>query len=630
MKFCDHASKLFHVLLVCGFLMPPIACVQPPQKSSISSLPAEKSPNPEDASEPEERSSDSVLAKEGGPSPMEEDKGFTFIKQKCAACHNLKNPVGGFDSADDEQRMIDSGRYLVPGQPDSSLVYTTLAPQGNMPPSQTVSDEDRKLVRDWILSLGSKPRTPIPDAMILAMIRQDLEQNVPAAERQSTRYFSFQNVYNRGLPDKKIQILNMALNKTINSLSFANQIVIPTPVGDKGVLVRLNLNSINMNRNNFNRTLEDFYPFMANYSNVASDPTSATAATDHNFIRQATGTQAYLVRADWFVATATLPVPYQQLLNLPNNIQSLENRLGIDSFRNIRDNAVMRSGFKRSNVSTQNRIIERHVSSSGRSYWLSYDFALEEDNQNIFNNPLGPSGIGFENRAFEQDGGEVIFHLPNGMLGYYLLNGQGNSIDRGPQTVVRKEDGPRNLQSNIVNGFSCMSCHARGFLVQDDNVREFAQVSTNFSQAEKNKINNLYVDKMTLRKAIEDDNKIHFDALKQLKIDPFQPDVVQIGFGYYHQDLTVEDVMKELQISQQQLDQLLTRQPFSSRWVALRTPGGRLNREEFNLFYGRAVNNVQQGKRSVLPFRGDYIPNPTCLAPADLLMNTCINDLQNP
>ncbi|WP_176736598.1 c-type cytochrome domain-containing protein [Oligoflexus tunisiensis] len=629
MKFCGHASNFVQILLVGGILILPVACVRPPQKSSTSSVSSDQ-PKDNTVAPVAEGESNPILAKEGGPSPMEEDKGFTFIKQKCAACHNLKNPVGGFDSADDEQRMIDSGRYLVPGQPDASLVYTTLAPQGNMPPSQTVSEEDRKLVRDWILSLGSKPRTPIPDATLLTMMRQDLEQNVPAAERATTRYFSFQNVYNRGLPDKKMAILNMALNKTINSLSFADEIVIPTPVGDKGVLVRVNLNAIDMNRDNFDNTVESYYPFMETFNNVASDPTSATAAADHNFLRQATGTQAYMVRADWFVATATLPVPYQEFLNLPNTVQSLENRLGIDAFRNIRDNAVMRSGFKRSNVSSQNRIIERHVSQSGRSYWLSYDFALEEDNQNIFNNPLGPVGIGFENRAFEQDGGEVIFHLPNGMLGYYLLNGQGNSIDRGPQTVVRKEDGPRRLQSNIVNGFSCMSCHARGFLVQDDNVREFAQVSTNFSQSEKDKVSKLYVDKATLRKAIDDDNKIHFAALKKMNIDPFQPDVVQLGFGYYHQDLTSEDVMKELQIDQKQLDQLLTRQPFASRWVALSTPGGRLNREEFNLFYGRAVNDVHEKKRMILPFRGDYIPNPTCLAPVDLLMNTCINDLNNP
>ncbi|HYX34268.1 MAG TPA: hypothetical protein VE954_14290 [Oligoflexus sp.] len=87
-------------------------------------------------------------------------------------------------------------------------------------------------------------------------------------------------------------------------------------------------------------------------------------------------------------------------------------------------------------------------------------------------------------------------------------------------------------------------------------------------------------------------------------------------------------MIKELQIDPKQLDQLLTRQPFATRWVALTTPGGRVNREEFNLFYGRAINETHANKQSIVPLQGDYIPNPTCLAPADLLMNTCINDLR--
>ncbi|HYX34267.1 MAG TPA: hypothetical protein VE954_14285 [Oligoflexus sp.] len=317
------------------------------------------------------------------------------------------------------------------------------------------------------------------------------------------------------MPDKKMVTLSLALNKTINRLSSAKDVILPAAVGDKGLLVRVNLNELNMDCRNFEDAVTSFYPFMETFSNSATDPSLQAAATDHNFLRQAVGSQAYVIRADWFVATATLPVPYQRFLNMPNNLLTLENRLGIDANRNIRDNAVIRSGFKRSNVSTQNRIVERHVSkSTGLSYWLSYDFAAEDNDQNIFNNPLGPVGVGFDNRSFAQDGGEVIFQLPNGMLGYFLVDNFGNSIDRGPQTVVRKEDGPRRLQSHITNGFSCMSCHGRGFLVQDDQIRDFAQTSNIFAPSEKDKISKIYPDKATFRKAIDDDNKPYFASLK--------------------------------------------------------------------------------------------------------------------
>ena len=60
---------------------------------------------------------------------------------------------------------------------------------------------------------------------------------------------------------------------------------------------------------------------------------------------------------------------------------------------------------------TNNRMVERHRSIHG-AYWKSYDFAGSVGAQNIFNHPLD----------FTHDGGEVIFNLPNGLQGYYLVN----------------------------------------------------------------------------------------------------------------------------------------------------------------------------------------------------------------
>ncbi len=69
-----------------------------------------------------------------------------------------------------------------------------------------------------------------------------------------------------------------------------------------------------------------------------------------------------------------------------------------------------------SGVSRNNRVIERHEipGSRCRGYWLSYDFASNGD-------PIAPKDILANPLDFVQDGGEIIFTLPNGLQGYMIV-----------------------------------------------------------------------------------------------------------------------------------------------------------------------------------------------------------------
>ena len=130
------------------------------------------------------------------------------------------------------------------------------------------------------------------------------------------------------------------------------------------------------------------------------------------------------VHVDWFIATASTPPLYHDLLSLPLTDRGLETRLEVDVARNLVNAPgvrVWRAGFNNSGVSTNNRVVERHTSRYG-AYWKSYDFAGSVGKQNIFTNPLN----------FTHDGGEVIFNLPNGLQGYYLVNASGFRLDRRP------------------------------------------------------------------------------------------------------------------------------------------------------------------------------------------------------
>src|SRR5262249_10303182 len=106
------------------------------------------------------------------------------------------------------------------------------------------------------------------------------------------------------------------------------------------------------------------------------------------------------------------------------------------------------------------------------AYWRTYDFASSTGEKNLFQHPLGPGGAD----GFQHDGGEIIFTLPNGMLGFMLVDAFGRRIDRGPAQIVSD---PRQPERSVVNGASCMACHNAGVLRKSDEIR--AHVDANRS-----------------------------------------------------------------------------------------------------------------------------------------------------
>jgi hypothetical protein len=93
--------------------------------------------------------------------------------------------------------------------------------------------------------------------------------------------------------------------------------------------------------------------------------------------------------------------------------------------------------------------MERHPTVYG-AYWKSFDFAGNNPEQDIYRNPVD----------LRADGGEVIFNLPNGLQGYFIVNRQGQRIDEAPVNIVRDRT---NLEDPVVhNGRSCIGCHVKG------------------------------------------------------------------------------------------------------------------------------------------------------------------------
>src|SRR5262249_52734830 len=250
---------------------------------------------------------------------------------------------------------------------------------------------------------------------------------------------------------KDLETTREAAGKLLNSLSSHPRLSKPEPVDATATILRIDLRACKWSAAQWEK-LTGAYPYRLQ-----------TIAESKAFARYGE-TEVAALRADWFVATASRPPFYHDLLQLPNSDRALERLLQVDVSGDIQDDNVMRSAFNDSGVSKNNRLLERHDAAYG-TFWRSYDFANNTGRQNLFEHPLGPNAGA---TSFQPAGGEMIFHLPNGLQAYMLVDAKGKRIDKGPSEIVAD---PRRPDQRVETGISCMSCHARGLLFKADQLR---------------------------------------------------------------------------------------------------------------------------------------------------------------
>ena len=143
-------------------------------------------------------------------------------------------------------------------------------------------------------------------------------------------------------------------------------------------------------------------------------------------------------------------------------------------------------------------MVERHAFRDG-AYWKSYDFAGNVGTQNIFTHPLD----------FTHDGGEVIFNLPNGLQGYYLVDGSGLRLNEAPINIVSN---PAASDPTVRNGISCLGCHTEGMKTFEDQVRPVIESNINPTY-DKAQALRLYVEKSEMDVLLQEDMERYKVAL---------------------------------------------------------------------------------------------------------------------
>ena len=389
---------------------------------------------------------------------------YAILEQSCLICHG---PNGAYKETllIDHNALIQNGT-VVPGDPAASELYNRLVTTDEakrMPLGQPqLSTQAIDTIRNWILAgapdwvtVATTDGDFISPAEILNTIETHL-MSLSSFDRAFARYFTLTHLYNAGVTPSILQEYRKGLYKLVNSLSWGVTVTNPQPIDPQGTILYIDLRHYEWDVNDGWGQIEAEYPYHISFD----APEQSVLKEQLTLLQGEMKSDIPSIHVDWFVAKASLPPLYHDLLSLPLTDRELETRLEVDVVRNLLNAPgvrVWRAGTNNSGVSNNNRVIERHISRYG-AYWKSYDFAGSVGTQNIFTHPL----------SFTHDGGEAIFNLPNGLQGYYLANASGFRLDAAPINIVSN---PAASDPTVRNGLSCLGCHTEGMKTFEDQVR---------------------------------------------------------------------------------------------------------------------------------------------------------------
>jgi WD40 repeat protein/mono/diheme cytochrome c family protein len=520
------------------------------------------------------------------------------FKTHCYRCHGQDGAVeGGMNYITDLAKLV-ARKKVVPGDPAASRLFKRID-DGTMPPpgeKPRLSEGEVAIVKRWIAAGASiadvaPTRTTISSSDVYAAILADLEP-MDRRARRFQRYFSLAHLHNAGLSDEELQTYRNALNKLVNSLSWGSKIINPVPIDPAKTVLRIDLRWYVWDATIWNRILQE-YPY-----GILEDTTAARAAS------VGTLTKVPVVRADWFVATASRAPLYYDVLQFPASLTEVEKLIRVDAIADIQQERVSRAAFNGSGVSRFNRILERHDSAHGM-YWRTYDFDeppanladrlngnLVPDPRNVFAFPLGPGGLA--EFPFKHAGGEAILALPNGLHAYYIANANNNRLDKAPVAIVSD---PKRPDRAVEAGVSCMSCHVTGILPKADQVLDHLTKNPKaFTRAEADVIKALYPGKESVLKLMEDDAKRYAEVVAKTGARVSKFEAVSTITLKYEADLDLDIAAAEVGMLPAQLrDRIDHSETLRKHFGALRTSGGTVSRQIWLQAFGDATRELRLG-----------------------------------
>jgi serine/threonine-protein kinase len=526
----------------------------------------------------------------------------------CLECHGGKKTSAGIKILDRD--LLIRKKKIVPGKPgDSALLdlVTAKGGDGMPPPEKTPLTKDEvETIRRW-LAAGA-PALPEGDAgaaaqavkgplgaeYVLQSILNDVRQ-LPAEQRRFVRYFSLVHVLNAGTTKEELDQYRDALAKAVNHLSWKAELVRPYAVEPTRTVFRVDIRDLGWDRRPYRKVVDGKpgdaspinlwdlvlleYPYGLIY-----ERTDAYSALFRDYLVPAAQVRpvAY-VRADWFVSVATQPPLYHDLLLLPQDLAGLEKFLAVDADKEVKEFKAVRGGMVNSDVSRNNRAVERHETRFG-AYWKSADFKTSTGEESLLADPIN----------LHPTGGEMIFNLPNGLQGYYIANAKGLRLNEAPTEIVTDK-----LANDKVvrNGLSCIRCHDGGMKDVHDVVRTTVAGLRNTAKFDRRQVLQLYAPQDRLDKLLEGDRDRFQGAMKQvLGKDPAGDPLTPVSQHFLQERLTLANASAELGLSEPKgLKEIFQLPQFINEGLAPFTAGQPVARDAWEDYYDRVAKQLGLG-----------------------------------
>jgi hypothetical protein len=250
--------------------------------------------------------------------------------------------------------------------------------------------------------------------------------------------------------------------------------------------------------------------------------------------------------ADQMLNVATIGNLYYAIIDVDIN-QTLgtfiSEKLGVNVQEDIENEDAIRAGTTKSNVTRQDRLVERHdlVVRNG-ALWQSFDFEANNANESIFENPFG----------FTAGGSEAIFTLPNGMLAYIIADADDRIVQDSDILLDTSQDNHRALTS-----VSCSNCHAAGLIPVKDEVEPIARANARRIGLDNDQVEQLeriYVKAEVFAQQVKSDTETFYNrALQQANLPIQGGDPVGRVFVRFEDDVRLQDAAGDLGLTPEEL-----------------------------------------------------------------------------
>lgn len=269
-----------------------------------------------------------------------------------------------------------------------------------------------------------------------------------------------------------------------------------------------------------------------------------------------------ILRADWFIAYASISPAYYDLLNLGKKEADFQELALFDEKIAKKARSATKGVVIKSNVSLHNRALIRFPTASSRFhgyYWESNDFKKSSKGADTMANLLKQ----------KVDAKELIATLRNGLQAYFIVNGNGDRVDFADPQIVRDKESKWD-DFLIYAGRNCMQCHSMGIRTISDRVRNTLQAAPNGKiellipytlKKEKQEVDEQFLS-IDIAEVVKFDNAIYAAAVKACNgLDPTTNGTQFEAFSYNYLDrmITIEIAAMEAGITVDKLKMVLSK-----------------------------------------------------------------------